>query len=268
MNTRFPREHGTKWAPLWFVALALWWPSFSPAFADDVGDTLETAEWLQTGSVVRVINSRADRDVFVWTAYPYVTNWITVGTGTLLDVEADWFSPSGLQVLLYTNTAAGTPLMISVYSTTVARRCYLAIGSLAEFSTGTYHITFGRSFTDLDGDGLPDAWELSYAPSLTNLTYNGDPDGDNIPNYAEWVAGTHPGDAASCLRMTHLQIATNAVHLTWTSVPEGLYRISGAPSITGEWATLLDNVLATNSLTTRDAGSALSNGMYRVTIIF
>lgn len=54
--------------------------------------------------------------------------------------------------------------------------------------------------TDLDGDGLPDAWELQY---FGNLKQDGstDSDGDGASNREEFLAGTHPGSAASFPRL-------------------------------------------------------------------
>ncbi|MEI6516379.1 MAG: binary toxin-like calcium binding domain-containing protein, partial [bacterium] len=43
----------------------------------------------------------------------------------------------------------------------------------------------------LDGDSMPDDWEMQYFGNL-NPTDSGDADGDGVPNYAEYLAGTNP----------------------------------------------------------------------------
>jgi uncharacterized repeat protein (TIGR02543 family) len=50
---------------------------------------------------------------------------------------------------------------------------------------------------DNEGDGLPDAWELTYFPSI--FSYNGtqDPDGDGINNAEEFADGTNPNNITS-----------------------------------------------------------------------
>jgi hypothetical protein len=54
-------------------------------------------------------------------------------------------------------------------------------GSLTDFCNG-----------DTDSDGLPDSWETTYFGSITSQNGTGDPDGDGLTNYQEYLAGTHP----------------------------------------------------------------------------
>lgn len=85
---------------------------------------------------------------------------------------------------------------------------------------------------DLDSDGLPDAWELSYAGSLSNLVAEGDADADGVPDAAEYLADTDPLDDGSLLEITALNriITTNAV--TWTVEPTRTYRLEQADAAT------------------------------------
>lgn len=49
---------------------------------------------------------------------------------------------------------------------------------------------------DVDGDGLPDSWELSNFGNLAQ-TASGDPDGDGATNLQEYLAGSQPNSATS-----------------------------------------------------------------------
>lgn len=48
-----------------------------------------------------------------------------------------------------------------------------------------------NSLTDVDGDGLPDAWEITYFGNLSQNA-SGDPDGDALTNLQEYQHGTDP----------------------------------------------------------------------------
>lgn len=88
--------------------------------------------------------------------------------------------------------------------------------------------------TDVDRDGLPDAWEIQHGLS------GGDPgdaatdsDGDGQDNFAEYQAGTHPGQAASVLSV--LGSTHDPVHATftleWPAVAGRTYHLSSSPDL-------------------------------------
>jgi hypothetical protein len=56
---------------------------------------------------------------------------------------------------------------------------------------------------DVDGDGLPDDWELFYLNTLTHSAA-ADPDGDGATNLTELRAGTDPTSNASSLRIVSM----------------------------------------------------------------
>src|SRR5262245_10093398 len=64
---------------------------------------------------------------------------------------------------------------------------------------------------DLDGDGIPDMWELQFAPNLAMLTGGADNDGDGLTNLEEFLADTNPLDANSYLHFTAIAKSLSSV---------------------------------------------------------
>jgi len=87
---------------------------------------------------------------------------------------------------------------------------------------------------DTDGDGIPDAWELQFAPNLGVLNGAGDNDGDGLTNLEEFLADTNPLDPNSLLRITSTAkpTAVSPTTLSWSSSPRRQYRIYGTASLT------------------------------------
>jgi hypothetical protein len=83
---------------------------------------------------------------------------------------------------------------------------------------------------DTDGDGVPDAWELTYTNSLTPFTASSDTDGDGISDLGEHISDTNPLDPNDYLHITLYATApgpgneTNS--LTWTSKPSRNYQLN------------------------------------------
>lgn len=68
---------------------------------------------------------------------------------------------------------------------------------------------------DLDGDGIPDAWEVRYR--ATGLLPDGDADGDGASNAREAKWGTNPFDTNSIPAVALAQ-QTNSVVVTWPDI--------------------------------------------------
>ncbi len=116
---------------------------------------------------------------------------------------------------------------------------------------------------DRDGDHAPDDWELAHSlnpndPSDASL----DDDGDGQTNAQEYLAGTDPQDAASCLRITGSGLSSsNEWWLRFPAVAGRTYavetrddlslgswsRITEFPSSPTNWLAELIDVSASNS---------------------
>ncbi len=94
-------------------------------------------------------------------------------------------------------------------------------------NTGTITFKGNYGFIDANQNGISDAWERYYfgsaPPSRTQFT---DSDGDGMSDYAEFIAGTDPTNAASKLVFLTETVLTNKlVQLKWAAIPGRLYQV-------------------------------------------
>ncbi len=127
-----------------------------------------------------------------------------------------------------------------------------------------------QRIVDTDTNGLPDWWELAYFGQLTGINSNADPDHDGVGNFAEWIAGTNPTNAASVLKLAASEAtAANAVLLSWPSVAGKIYRLEKSTDLASGFNFLvMTNIAATPPTNTLADPAALSGGsqFYRVEV--
>lgn len=89
------------------------------------------------------------------------------------------------------------------------------------------------STMDSDGDGMDDAWERYFGlDPLSSDDAQWDPDGDAVPNYSEYIAGTRPVDVTNYLRIVaHTMNVTNGTDLSWRAVTGRLYQVFFATNL-------------------------------------
>src|SRR5512133_552280 len=91
---------------------------------------------------------------------------------------------------------------------------------------GVFELSIPASFTDSDGDGMPDAWEVAYGLSPAVNDAAGDLDADGLPNLQEYLANTLPnnpdcdGDGYS----DGVEVANGSNPNDATSIPGNLAR--------------------------------------------
>ena len=88
--------------------------------------------------------------------------------------------------------------------------------------TGTNSLVFNGtySFTDINANGISDAWEQQFLGSVqTQHPPETDTDGDGFSDLAEFIAGTDPRNASSSLALEAPIVQPNGtVRLSWGSV--------------------------------------------------
>lgn len=89
---------------------------------------------------------------------------------------------------------------------------------------------------DIDGDGLPNAWELANGFDPFNPADGlADSDGDGLRNWQEYLAGTDPLDPASTLRLRVIAptMAQTNVVLSFTAAADRGYQVEYSATPTG-----------------------------------
>jgi hypothetical protein len=113
---------------------------------------------------------------------------------------------------------------------------------------GTLNFTGNYTFLDVNHNGISDAWEMDYFGSVTtNRTSLTDTDGDGMTDYAEFIAGTNPTNAASKLVFLSVTVQTNRfVQLQWVAVRDRLYQVESSTNFAG-WTPLTGWLQASGS---------------------
>lgn len=110
-----------------------------------------------------------------------------------------------------------------------------------------------------------DDWKLAFFGSLTNALAadDADPDGDGAPNWQEYLAGTSPVSAQSCLKLSTAALSMGgqpAFAINWLTAPGKTYVLESQSALGGtNWTSLNTNTGDGNSyqlLVTNYSGQA------------
>jgi hypothetical protein len=114
---------------------------------------------------------------------------------------------------------------------------------------------------DLNGNGLPDAWEQLYF-GRTGIDPLADPDGDALNNLAEYKAGTNPNDFQSQFRFIQVTPQAQGVLVEWSSVTNRFYSVLRSSEILSGFQPLVENRPATPPLNSYLDTTAVPPGSY------
>jgi Subtilase family/Bacterial TSP3 repeat len=99
-------------------------------------------------------------------------------------------------------------------------------------SGGSITFTGNYTFIDVNGNGIPDAWELQYFGNVSNnRTAFTDTDGDGMTDLAEFMAGTDPNNPPRRFQVTARKLSSTTCRLEWSSVPAVQYRVQSSSNL-------------------------------------
>jgi hypothetical protein len=151
-----------------------------------------------------------------------------------------------------------TPVARNTFGPLVRAMRLSAEGLLAVTAEDEAGLAILSNSSDVDQDGLPDAWEAQIVNA--SLATNGpiraiwdvlpgaDFDSDGASNYGEYVGGTSPTDAAS--RFAAFVPPANGggpVTVTWTTVPGKTYTVHRSSDLAAGFTVVADNLPATQT---------------------
>jgi T5SS/PEP-CTERM-associated repeat protein len=151
--------------------------------------------------------------------------------------EINVTNPAGTAVLeVYQGTFVMTGGTLRVNKLIVTNNCarFLHLGGTLVCT----NIALTPSF-DADGDGIPNNWEQAHGlDPLNPLDAAADNDGDKMNNLQEYLAGTNPTNAASCLRITSQVMTGKNIRVTWTVVGGKRYVLQASTTASGGYTDL------------------------------
>jgi hypothetical protein len=149
-----------------------------------------------------------------------------------------------------------------VYTPSVSGDYYLLVEELYSQPAG-YWLKYSKIANgDLDGDGMPDAWEIQYFGSTNAMPDDLTGDSDLFSNIEEYIAGTDPTDSDSFFAITNWSAGSFVIE--WPAFSNRQYRVYRADSLTNIFNPVGSVILyPTNSYTEPSLGES---GFYKVEV--
>jgi hypothetical protein len=103
------------------------------------------------------------------------------------------------------------------------------------------------------------AWAVQFGLPTNGSAYEVDSDGDGMNNWQEWIAGTNPTNAASCLQM--LPVSNTSTKVTWQSVSGKTYFLQRSTNLPA-FISVRSNIVGVAGTTSFFDNTATNGGPY------
>jgi hypothetical protein len=132
----------------------------------------------------------------------------------------------------------------------------------ADVDMGAYELQ--QSVSDLDGDGMDDAWENAYFVDGTNAQPHANGDSDPFDNLQEFIAGTDPTNGASFFAVTNWMAGDRV--LQWPMATSRLYTVWWSTNLAAGFQPLAPAVASPGNSFTDAVHTATDAGYYKVEV--
>lgn len=142
-----------------------------------------------------------------------------------------------LQITIPTNATSASAYQIHLERVSASPN---GIGTLPVETRDAFITMSDRGATGWS-DEIPDSWRIKYFGSISNAQSAPelDPDGDGVPNLAEYRMGTSPTDPADFLKLVVAGSAGEGVRLRWPSAVGKRYILESSSTLgVPGWATI------------------------------
>ncbi len=223
-----------------------------------ISDSSSFAVSLSSTNMGLLIRRRADavpgrQHVKVYVDEALVSDWYTADCN-FTNLNRRWFDAE-LQI-----PAAYTAGKTSV--TVRLEKDLSSAGLWSEYRYWVYSLEPLLPTGDLDADGLPDEWEISYFDNILEAVPGEDGDGDAMGNLAEYIAGTDPLDSVSNFRLR-----TDAEALSFLAQTGRSYTLwYSSDLLAGEWSAAATNLQGNGVIVFWPYPKNGTNGFYRADV--
>ncbi|VGO13825.1 hypothetical protein PDESU_02382 [Pontiella desulfatans] len=120
--------------------------------------------------------------------------------------------------------------------------------------------------SDLDGDGLPDSFELLYYGNPTNALPTSNGDGDELTDREEFIAGTLPNDGSSQFVVSNAPPSPSGMVVNWNALEGRSYSVKWTDSLTNGFQTLEAAIPYPQNSYTDTVHTVEDGGFYQVDV--